>query len=68
MLGALSKTLKKVFGDKSTKDLKEVKPLVEKVLKAYEGLSDLSNDELRQRTLDLKVRIEIGRASCRERV
>ena len=49
--------LKKVFGDKSKKDLKEINPYVNKVKEAYEYIKELSNDELRGKTIEFKKRI-----------
>ncbi|MBX2979943.1 MAG: preprotein translocase subunit SecA [Flavobacteriales bacterium] len=57
MIGSLTKALKKVFGDKAQRDLKEVQPLVEATKTAFAALKDLSNDELRRRTSELKARI-----------
>lgn len=57
MIGSLTKALKKVFGDKATRDLKEVTPLVDACLAEYAKLQSLSNDELRGRTQQLKQRI-----------
>lgn len=57
MIGSVTKALKKVFGDKSTKDMKAVSPLVEQVHIEYDALSNLSNDELRGVTSELKSKI-----------
>ena len=46
--------LSKLFGNKSTRDMKEIQPWVEKVKIAYESISKLSNDELRAKTEELK--------------
>ena len=46
--------LSKIFGNKSTRDMKEIQPWVEKVKKAYENITKLSNDELRVKTEELK--------------
>ena len=46
--------LSKIFGNKSTRDMKEIQPWVEKAKKAYENISKLSNDELRAKTEELK--------------
>ena len=46
--------LSKIFGNKSTRDMKEIQPWVEKVKKAYENITKLSNDELRAKTEELK--------------
>ena len=57
MLGTVNKALKKIFGDKSTRDIKAIQPLIDKINEIYPGLSSISNDELRQKTLDFKKRI-----------
>lgn len=57
MIGTFTNALKKVFGDKATRDLKEVMPLVEACKVEYAKLEGLSNNELRQRTHDLRARI-----------
>lgn len=54
---ALVDIIKKVFGTKSERDMKQVKPILEKVLAAYESIDKLSNDELRAKAEDLKRRI-----------
>ena len=42
--------LKKIFGSKSERDLKEIQPLVDKALLLYETIDSLTNDELRNET------------------
>lgn len=54
---ALVDIIKKVFGTKSERDMKQVKPILEKVLAAYESIDKLSNDELRAKAEGLKRRI-----------
>ena len=54
MLGNL---IKKVFGDKAQRDLKEVQPMVERVKAEFAKLAEVSNDELRAKTVDFKQRI-----------
>ena len=44
----------KLFGNKATRDMKEIKPWVDKVKAVYPEISKLSNDELRARTEELK--------------
>ena len=46
----LNDFLKKLFGDKSSRDMKLIQPWVEKVKAAYPAVEKLSNDELRART------------------
>ena len=43
-----------LFGNKATRDMKEIKPWVDKVKAIYPEISKLSNDELRARTEELK--------------
>lgn len=58
MFKSLAGTLGKLFGSKAERDLKEVQPLVQKVQQAYAALSGISNDELRQKTVDFKNKIQ----------
>ena len=51
-------TLTKFFGNKSDRDIKGVTPILEKIKEAYETVSGLSNDELRQKTEDVKKEIQ----------
>ena len=44
----------KLFGNKATRDMKEIKPWVDKVKAAYPEIVKLSHDELRAKTLELK--------------
>jgi len=67
--------LSKLFGTKSDRDLKEVKPMLDATLKVYPEIQKLSNDELRAKTLEFKARInkevaaeENELASLRERI
>ena len=68
MIGSLTKALKKVFGDKHQRDLKEVMPLVEEIKAAHASLTGTSNDELRARSAALKARIAQGTKSNDDRV
>ena len=49
-----NKFLKSLFGDKSTRDMRLIQPLVEKVKAAYPDIKKLSNDELRAKTKELQ--------------
>ena len=46
--------LSSIFGNKSSRDMKEIQPLVEKVKAVYPEIQKLSNDELRAKTQELK--------------
>lgn len=46
--------LKSLFGDKSSRDMKLIQPLVEKVKAVYPEIQKLNNDELRAKTKELQ--------------
>ncbi len=50
--------LKSLFGDKSTRDMKHIQPIVEKVKAAYPEIKALTNDELRARTKALQQQLQ----------
>lgn len=49
-----NKFLKSLFGDKSSRDMRLIQPLVETVKKAYPDIKKLSNDDLRAKTKDIQ--------------
>ena len=53
-MAIVDKILGKLLGNKSERDIKEIKPIVEAVNKEFERLSNLSNDELRAESQRLK--------------
>jgi preprotein translocase subunit SecA len=54
MLDFITKGIAKVFGTKSDRDLKEITPLIGKINGEWEQLKAISNDELRNKTTELK--------------
>ena len=67
--------LSKLFGTKSDRDLKEVKPFLDAILKIYPEIQKLDNDQLRAKTIEFKERIrkeveaeENELASLRQRI
>lgn len=56
-MSILTKGLEKLFGSKSDRDIKEVMPLVQQINKEYEGLAQISDDDLRNKTEEFKARI-----------
>lgn len=50
----LSKILQSLFGNKSSRDMKLIQPLVEKVKAVYPEIQSLSNDALRAKTNEIK--------------
>jgi preprotein translocase subunit SecA len=51
---AISNILRKFFGSKSQRDVKEVLPMLNKIREIYPRVEALSHDELRERTLKIK--------------
>jgi preprotein translocase subunit SecA len=56
-LGML-KFLSKIFPSKYEKDIREIMPIVAEINKIYESLKDLTDDELRQKTQQLKEKVK----------
>src|SRR5690554_3913395 len=54
---AFNDIIKKIFGNKAQRDLREIEPFVSKTKKAYETVVQLSNDELRAFADDLKQKV-----------
>ena len=48
---------KKLLGNKASRDLKELKPVAAQIHQAYEGIKNLSNDELRHKTIEFRQKI-----------
>ena len=46
--------LKKLFGDKASRDNKALQPILQKTLKAYEQIVKLDIDSLRHKTVEFK--------------
>ena len=55
--------LSSIFGNKSSRDMKEIKPWVEKVKAAYPEVAKLDNDGLRAKTEELKAYIRQSAAT-----
>ena len=51
---ALSGLIRKIFGSKSDRDMKEIKPVLDKILALYPQIDALDNDSLRARTAALR--------------
>jgi len=57
-MAGFNKILKKMFGSKAEKDMKLLKPILDKVLLSYERIDKLSNDELREETNIIRRKIQ----------
>jgi len=64
----LNKFLKSLFGDKSTRDMKLIQPLVEKVKAVYPDIQKLSNDELRAKTKEIQSYVQDAGKPYREKI
>ncbi|MCR4583401.1 MAG: preprotein translocase subunit SecA [Prevotella sp.] len=63
-----NKILKSLFGDKSSRDMKLIQPLVEEVKALTPKIEALSNDELRQRTKELQQQVQASATEQRSRI
>lgn len=54
----LNKILKSLFGDKSSRDMKLIQPVVEKIKKVYPEIEVLDNDALRRKSQEIRDSIQ----------
>jgi len=54
---SINKFLGKLFGRKSDRDIKETEPTFQKIQEEYSLIKSLSNDELREKTIELKKKV-----------
>ncbi|MBQ6911995.1 MAG: preprotein translocase subunit SecA [Bacteroidales bacterium] len=54
---AIADVLKKIFGSKSDRDMKAIRPVLDQILKVYPDIDKLSNDELRAHSRALREKI-----------
>ena len=64
----LTKILKSLFGDKSSRDMKLIQPLVEKVKAVYPEIEKLDNDALRAKTQEIRKRIQESAVEQRKQI
>ena len=64
----LNKILKSLFGDKSTRDMKLIQPLVDKVKAVYPDIQKLSNDELRAKTKEIQAYVQDAGKPYRDKI
>ena len=64
----INKLLSKIFGNKSTRDMKEIQPWVEKIKKAEPAIQALDNDGLRAKTQELKNIIQSSANDIKEKI
>ena len=59
---------KKIFGTKADRDMKAIKPTLDKVLEAYKTIDKLSDDQLRAKCQELKDKIQAAIAQDENRI
>ncbi len=65
---SLNSFLKSLFGDKSSRDMKLIQPIVEKVKAAYPAIQALSNDELRAKTKEIQAYVQDSAKEQKEKI
>jgi preprotein translocase subunit SecA len=60
--------IKKVFGDKNTKDIKTLWPIVEEINVEYEKIKDLSDEQLKSKTAEFKEKIQAYTEELRNKI
>lgn len=60
--------LQSMFGNKSSRDMKLIQPLVEEVKKVYPEIKALSNDELRAKTKELQQHVQSSAAEEKKKI
>ena len=64
----INKFLSKLFGNKSTRDMKLIQPWVEKVKAAYPAIQALDDDALRAKTKELQEKIQSSANDLKEKI
>mgnify|MGYP005606865155 FL=1 len=64
----INKFLSRIFGNKSTRDMKLIQPWVNKVKEASESIGQLSNDALRAKTKELQQTIQASADDIKEKI
>ncbi len=60
--------LTKLFGTKADRDMKELKPKLNRALEAYESIKNLSTDDLRHKTVEFREKIRTATAAEEDRL
>jgi len=59
---------KKIFGDKNTKDVNELLPIAAEINEEFAKLQNLSDDELRAKTAEFKLKLQEETAEIRQKL
>ncbi|HZW39892.1 MAG TPA: preprotein translocase subunit SecA [Ignavibacteriaceae bacterium] len=60
--------LKKIFGDKHSKDVQILQPIVDEINEEYEKIKGLSDDELKAKTVEFKQKIQDYTEETRKKI
>src|ERR1035438_3273428 len=60
--------IKKIFGDKHTKDTKLLWPIVDEIKEEYEKIKDLTEEELKAKTVEFKEKIQNYTSELRQQI
>src|SRR5690606_36888983 len=60
--------ISKIFGSKSDRDIKSIRPIVDKINEEFQKLSGLSNDELRAKTINFKQRVQESLSEINDKI
>src|SRR5574344_2087341 len=63
-----NKILKSLFGDKSSRDMKLIQPIVEKIKAEYPNVKVLSNDDLRAKTKEIQKYVQDAGKEQRDKI
>ncbi len=55
-MGAIGKLFKKIMGDSQAKLMKSLEPMVDQINEEFAGLSILSDEELKSKTREFRIR------------
>ncbi|MBQ3769442.1 MAG: preprotein translocase subunit SecA [Prevotella sp.] len=63
-----NKILRSLFGDKASRDMKLIQPVVEQVKAAYPAVQQLDNDQLRQRSKEIQRQVQDSAKEQKEEI
>ncbi len=64
----INKFLSKLFGNKSSRDMRLIQPWVEKIKSASPAVEQLDNDALRTRTKEIRAQVQDSAKDLKEKI
>ena len=68
MAFSINSFLSSIFGNKASRDIKEIRPIVEQVLAIEPSIKQLTNDELRAKTEEIKANLQDSVKDLRQKI